>query len=156
MSKIRVWTSDGRWSDEILGLDKVYLIKEAIRRRLFLINYEDAEEDLDGFEINHCPVSDFLDEDGDYYNEDDIVRPENKEKFLYSLNKRLPLSQAQSFIMPLDVLKGMRDDHSLSAKYDQIISLVKVPTPTPKGYCILMQFMDESHLRKDQLYEILL
>ena len=153
MSKIRVWTSDGRWSDEISGLDKVFFIKEAIRRQLYLISYEDAVEALDGFEINHYLVSDCLDEDGDYYNEDGIVNYEKEDSVLFSLNKRVPLSQAESFIMPLAVLKGMRDkgvrdkegrvDHSLSAKYDQIISAVKVPTPTPKGYCIIMRFEDD-------------
>jgi len=144
MSKIRVWTSDGRWSDEISGLDKVFLIKDAIRRQLYLISYEDAVAALEGFEINHYRVSDFLDSDGDYYNEDGIVIDENEESILSSLNRELPLSQAQSFIMPLAVLKQMQSkDPSLSAKYNQIISAVKVPTPTPNHYCILMRFEDE-------------
>ena len=30
MSVIKVWNGDGRWSEEIHGLDKVYFIKAAI------------------------------------------------------------------------------------------------------------------------------
>jgi len=144
MSKIRVWSSDGQWSDEISGLDKVYLMKVAIRRQCILENYEDAVESLKGFEINHYPVSNFLDTDHDYYYEDGVVDREKEERFLSHLNNELPLSQVESFIMPLAVLKGMqKGDSSLSAKYDQIISAVKVPTPIPNGYCILMRFEDE-------------
>ena len=144
MSKIRVWTSDGRWSDEISGLDKVYLIKEAIRRRCDLISYEDAVESLKGFEINHYPVSSFLIDDDDRYYEDGVVDHEKEEWVLISLNQELPLSQAESFILPLVVLKELQiKDPTLSAKYAQIISAVKVPTPTPNGYCILMRFEDE-------------
>lgn len=144
MSKIRVWTSDGRWSDELSGLDKVFLIKKAIRLRLFLTCYEDAVEALEGFEMNHYLVSSFLDMFGDYYNADGIVNHENEELILSSINRELPFSQVQSFIMPLAVLIQMKKkDLSLSAKYDQIISAAKVPTTPPKGYCLLMSFEDE-------------
>lgn len=32
MSKITVWTSKGRWSEEVNGCDKVHLMKQAIRK----------------------------------------------------------------------------------------------------------------------------
>ena len=144
MSKIRVWTSDGQWSAEIPGLDKVYLIKTAIRRQCDLSSYDDAVESLDGFEINHYPVSNFLINEDYYYYEDGIVDHQKEEWLLASINKELPLSQVEFFIMPLAVLKGMqKGTPSLSAKYDQIISAVKAPVPTPKGYCISLRFEDE-------------
>ena len=143
MSKIRVWT-DGRWSDEISGLDKVYLIKTAIQSQLYLISYEDAVEALEGFEINHYRVTDFLDKDGDYYNEDGIVNQKKEESFLNYLNKKIPLSQVQSFITPLAVLKVMKTkEPSLAAIYEKIISATKAPIPTPKGYCLNIKFEDE-------------
>ena len=81
---------------------------------------------------------------GDYYNADGIVNHENEELILSSINKELPFSQVQSFIIPLAVLKQMqKKDHALSAKYDQVISAAKVPTPTPKHYCLFLRFMDE-------------
>lgn len=32
MSSIKVWTSDGNWSEPVNGCDKIHLIKEAIER----------------------------------------------------------------------------------------------------------------------------
>ena len=144
MSRIRVWTSDGRWSDEISGLDKVFLIKKAIRLSLFLTCYEEAVDSLDGYEINGCPVSDKLDDNDSLYFKDNIVDHELEEIVLDRLCRSLQLDQAETFVFPFDVLKRMKkDDLSLSAKYDQIISAAKVPAPTPKHYCLFLRFMDE-------------
>ena len=143
MSKIRVW-ANGRWSDEISGLDKVYLIKTAIQSQLYLISYEDAVKALEGFEINHYIVSDVLDKDGDYYNEDGIVNKENEESILKSLNRIIPLSQAKSFIMPLAVLEVMKKrEPTLAAIYEKIISAAKAPTTDPSKYCVFLRFEDE-------------
>ena len=143
MSVINVW-AEGRWSEAIPGLDKVYLIKTAIQLRLWLTSYEDAVSSLEGFEINGNPVSDKLEDHDSHYFADDIVDDELEKSVLKMLYRQLHLHQATFFVFPLDVLIQMKKkDHSLSAKYDQIISAAKVPIPTPKGYCVLLQFKDE-------------
>lgn len=142
MSKIKVW-ADGRWSDEILGLDKVHLIKKAILSQyapMDELEYSDDYDDLmDGFEINGIPISadDF---DADHY--------KNVEwswfwgSFQGSL--KIELKDVQTFTMPIAVLRKMsRDDSSLSAKYDEIISASKAPASTPRGYCLNLKFEDE-------------
>ena len=142
MSKIKVW-ADGRWSDEILGLDKVHLIKKSI-----LSQYEpmddfdypdDYEDPLDGFEINGRPIS-AVDFEADHY------KNEKWGLFWGSLRGciKIELKDAQTFTMPIAVLRKMsRDDSSLSAKYDEIISASKAPASTPKGYCLNLKFKDE-------------
>ena len=71
MSVIKVWNGDGRWSEEIHGLDKVYFIKAAIlsayapEDRWMSSGYEDC---LSDFELNGQTISpDEL--DGAFYRE---------------------------------------------------------------------------------------
>ena len=60
MSVIKVWNGDGRWSEAISGLDKVYFIKAAIlsayapEDRWMSSGYEDC---LSGFELNGQTIS---------------------------------------------------------------------------------------------------
>ncbi len=43
MSKITVWTSKGRWSEEVNGCDKVHLMKQAIRKEAKKFNEAPAD-----------------------------------------------------------------------------------------------------------------
>ena len=94
MSIIKVWTPKGNWSkEEVCGLDKVHLIKCAVR---FGVEYicSDGEPH---FELNHneLTVSDLIGDDLD------------------RLDPRLyRLSESKSFLMPLVVLKSMADRKS--------------------------------------------
>ena len=145
MSRIRVWTSEGKWSDEIRGLDKVYLMKTAILKQCCLTNEVDASESLEGFEIDYRWVADALWQldDSDYYI-DNIVDHEKDERFIRLVNKQTPFKDAKFFIIPLAVLKEMqKDDPSLAAKYEQIINASKAPSPAPKGYCLMLRFENE-------------
>ena len=138
MSVIKVW-ADGRWSNDIHGLDKVYLIKEAIKSQCLNLSYEDAASSLEGFEINGKPVVAKPDDFADHFFEDFIM----DEKELEDLYRGLHLDQAKFFVFPLDVLKLMpTKDLPLSAKYNQIISAAKAPSHT-SGYCVLLKFEDE-------------
>ena len=139
MSVIKVW-ADGRWSKDIPGLDKVYLMKEAIKSRCLNLSYEDAASSLEGFEINGKPVITKPKDYVDHFFDDFIMA----EKELEELYRGLHLDQAKFFVFPLDVLELMPTrDLPLSAKYNQIISAAKAPTYTPKGYCVFLKFEDE-------------
>lgn len=135
MSKIRVWTSDGQWSDLISGLDKCYLIKKSIQTAYEPGREFEEGDSLEGFEIDGRIIhDDFFDDNG--------FLPEEWRKLKSEHN--IDIAEAKSFIMPLKVLEKMRDkDPTLSAKYDQIISAVGVPETVPAWYCLMMRFWDE-------------
>ena len=142
MSVIKVWT-DGRWSNEIKGLDKVHLVKEAILAQYSPKERFDDPEDyeglMDGFEINGIPIS------AEVFNEDSYNH-EDWGWFWGSFQGRIEveLKNVETFTMPIAVLRKLsRDDSSLSAKYDEIISASKAPASTPRGYCLMLRFEDE-------------
>ena len=142
MSVIKVWNGDGRWSEEIHGLDKVYFIKAAIlsayapEDRWMSSGYEDC---LSGFELNGQTISpDEL--DGAFY------RQEEWDLFWSFFEGKISMhfSDIYSFIIPLVVLESLRkEDKSLSRKYEQIITAAKVPVAPPVGYCLCIRFEDE-------------
>lgn len=142
MSVIKVW-ADGRWSDAIKGLDKVYLIKEAILAQYSpedtFFNPEDYEGLMDGFEINGIPIS-----------ADDFSEDHYKSKEWYWFWRRfqsrikVDLNNVETFTFPIAVLRKMsREDATLSAKYDEIIAASKAPALTPRGYCVILKVEDE-------------
>ena len=142
MSVIKVWNCDGRWSEAISGLDKVYFIKAAIlsayapEDRWMSSGYEDC---LSGFELNGQTISpDEL--DGDSY---------EKEEWDYfwsffQRNIKMKFSDIKTFIVPFWVLESLRkEDKSLSGKYEQIITAAKAPVAPPVGYCLFLTFEAE-------------
>ena len=71
MSKIRVWTSEGEWSEEVFGLDKINLLKRAL---LYSWPTEDEYDELVfGNDIENMPHDIF-----DTYDEPSTEK-ENKE-----------------------------------------------------------------------------
>ena len=142
MSVIRVW-ADGRWSEEIHGLDKVFLLKEAIKSQYAPVGCFDNPGDydgiMDGFEINGIPISvdDFFE---DHYND------ENWGWFwgYFQGSIKVELKNVETFTVPIAVLRGMsRRDSTLAAKYDEIITASKAPASTPRGYFVQLRFGDE-------------
>ena len=135
MLVIKVWNGDGRWSEAISGLDKVYFIKASIlsayapEDRWMSSGYEDC---LSDFELNGQTISpDKL--DGAFYTQE-------KWDLFWSFFEgeiKMNFSDIYSFIITLVVLESLRkEDKSLSRKYEQIITAAKVPVAPPVGYCL--------------------
>jgi len=142
MSVIRVWTTDGRWSGEIKGLDKVYLIKEAILQQYAPEEQWEStgyDECLNGFELDGQPISpeDF---DGNWYVNENWVY------FWTAFQGKVKISlpNVKTFTLPIVVLHSLqRKDPSLSDKYGQILSAAKTPAALPRGFCLLLRFENE-------------
>ena len=142
MSVIKVWNGDGRWSEEIHGLDKVYFIKAAIlsayapEDRWMSSGYEDC---LSDFELNGQTISpDEL--DGAFY------REEEWDLFwdFFQRKIKMNISDIKTFIVPFWVLESLRKvDKSLYGKYEQIITAAKAPVAPPVGYCLFLRFEDK-------------
>ena len=145
MSRIRVWTSEGKWSEEVVGLDKIFLLKHAIR-------YAWPEDDE--FENGKYRLKDYSFNDNQPliikgpYNEDfegegpwrHILDPNDKVD-----DKILHLADINSFQMPLSVLKHLRDDPKypyLSDVYNELIEAAKIPSGI-KVVCLRLLFEDE-------------
>ena len=142
MSVIKVWNGDGRWSEAISGLDKVYFIKAAILSAYapedmwMSPGYEDC---LSGFELNGQTISpDEL--DGAFY------REEEWDLFwdFFQRNIIMKFSDIKTFIVPFWVLESLRKvDKSLYGKYEQITTAAKAPVAPPVGYCLFLRFEDK-------------
>ena len=126
MSIIKVWTPKGNWSTEVVcGLDKVHLIKCAVRLGVKYIG-SDGEPH---FELNHNELteSDFIG--------DDLDRLDPR---LYNL------SESKFFLMPLVVLKRMADSKSyLREVYKRLLELAEVPVGAGEDYNIMLKFENE-------------
>lgn len=129
MSIIKVWTPKGNWSkEEVCGLDKVHLIKCAVRSGVEYI-CSDGEPH---FELNHNELteSDLIGDDLD---------------LLDRLDPRLyNLSESKSFLMPLLVLKRMADSELyLREVYKRLLELAEVPVGAGEDYNIMLKFENE-------------
>ena len=126
MSIIKVWTPKGNWSkEEVCGLDKVHLIKCAVRSGVEYI-CSDGEPH---FELNHNELT-----------ESDLIGDD-----LDRLDPRLNgLSESKSFLMPLTVLKCMADRKSyLQEVYKRLLELAEVPVGAGEDYNIMLKFENE-------------
>ena len=126
MSIIKVWTPKGNWSkEEVCGLDKVHLIKCAVRSGVEYI-CSDGEPH---FELNQNELT-----------ESDLIGDD-----LDRLDPRLyRLSESKSFLMPLVVLKSMADRKSyLREVYKRILELAEVPVGAGEDYNVMLKFENE-------------
>lgn len=126
MSIIKVWTPKGNWSkEEVCGLDKVHLIKCAVRLGVEYI-CSDGEPHFE-LDLNALTESDLI---GDG---------------LDRLDPRLyRLSESKSFLMPLTVLKCMADRKSyLQEVYKRLLELAEVPVGAGEDYNIMLKFENE-------------
>lgn len=126
MSIIKVWTPKGNWStEEVCGLDKVHLIKCAVRSGVEYI-CSDGEPH---FELNQNELT-----------ESDLIGDD-----LDRLDPRLyNLSESKFFLMPLVVLKRMADSKSyLREVYKRLLELAEVPVGAGEDYNIMLKFENE-------------
>lgn len=150
MSKIKVYTSKGNWSEDVVGLDKVHLIKDAIRTMCLCYDNRTSElinEPLKDFEIDRSELDDdfdrnaieqFLDDNGK------IIEVDRFWAHFNDVNQHVKIREAKTFKLPLNTLKSISKDYRyLTSIYDEIISRALVPAPTPKDYCLLLKFEDE-------------
>lgn len=140
MANIRVWTSKGQWSEDVIsGLDKVDLIKAAI---LHEYNPEDEDNfefyELSGLEIDHLSIS------SDYFEAKYYIDDINA--FCKVFESRLKvktgkgLESTVTLKVRLSTIKEMAKHIYLSAAYNAIIEAACVPSPTPVNYCLLLKF----------------
>lgn len=126
MSIIKVWTPRGNWStEEVCGLDKVHLIKCAVRSGVEYI-CSDGEPH---FELNQNELT-----------ESDLIGDD-----LDRLDPRLyNLSESKFFLMPLVVLKRMADSKSyLREVYKRLLELAEAPVGAGEDYNIMLKFENE-------------
>ena len=126
MSIIKVWTPKGNWSkEEVCGLDKVHLIKCAVRSGVEYI-CSDGEPHFE-LKENELTESDLIG--------DDLDRLDPR---LYNL------SESKFFLMPLVVLKRMADSKSyLREVYKRLLELAEVPVGAGEDYNIMLKFENE-------------
>ena len=126
MSIIKVWTPKGNWStEEVCGLDKVHLIKCAVRSGVEYI-CSDGEPH---FELDNKALT-----------ESDLIG-DGLDRLDPRLNR---LSESKSFLMPLTVLKCMADRKSyLQEVYKRLLELAEVPVGAGEDYNIMLKFENE-------------
>lgn len=131
MSRIKVWTSKGNWSKEIIGLDKVGLIKTAIwEGQKYLRGYEDDREPH--FEMDFCVL------------EENVLEVTERGELRYDFMIYGDVHKAKSFIMPLAVLRRLASSSSiLRGAYEALLSAADVPADAGDDYCLLMEFENE-------------
>ena len=154
MSSIQVWTSDGNWSELVDGCDKIHLMKGAIKLECsFAREFCDEKRP----EISHYEERFKKYDDG--YEEFLIIQSisglqvDNNEIFLSRIIdsewvvdfEHLGLSNAKFFKMRLSTLHKMAEkEKAMSAVYNKLIDLAKVPEKVSKNYyCLFFMFSNE-------------
>lgn len=149
MSRIKVWTSDGAWSKEVEGLDKIHFMKKSIRSCAPCFDYqgEPVPHPLEGFEIDSEEINDEF-----RMNVDNIPDPETGEVieldnfwgYFRRANGGAIISSARTFKLPLPAFMSVKKDDPLcAALYDELLDAAKVPAGAAKDYCLLFKFEDE-------------
>jgi len=141
MSRIRVWTSEGKWSEEVVGLDKINLLKRA-----FLYAWPTEEE--------YNENGEFVLENYSFNDDRPLILERYDEDFEFdspwrhikdSDDRIVRLEDINSFQMPLSALKHFRDDSGypyLSAVYNELIEAAMIPSGI-KDFCLRLLFEDE-------------
>lgn len=154
MSKISVWTSLGQWSEEIVGLDKVDFIKDAIQHEFsltfkewkerykfyheddFSVNDLELNVPLVGLEINTKEVA-------KGYINDSPTEKEYVNWVHFQQHSNIDLAKARVFKLRLSTMQMMVDEATyLSPVYKELISAAKAPIPVSDGYCLLFKFKE--------------
>lgn len=137
MADIRVWTSQGQWSNDVItGLDKIDLIKAAIMQE-YCPNY-DEDYELGGLEIDHISLSSENFDADDYENDLNAFWRKFEGEFKSETGKKL--DSAVTLKVRLSTLNRLAADSHLSTAYKAIIAAACVPTPVPANYCLLLKF----------------
>jgi len=152
MSTIKVWTSDGNWSEGVDGCDKVHLMKVAI-----MIERDIAYENCNGkwLDYNDLFNAAFEHPDGTITHgqiHHSGLQIDNKTvdlRYLLDDNwnidfKCVELKNASFFKMRLSTLRKMAEENEImSAVYNELIERAKVPEKAPKSFFLLFMFSDE-------------
>ena len=149
MSNIKVWTSDGNWSEEVKGCDKVHLMKEAVMFECRLARNEELPditdyviEHKDGTKTHGTDHRSGIQIDDQAISVTTFLDEKQNINFKYLDKQEYP--NASFFKMRLSTLKGMaEEDDIMSALYNKLIECAKVPAKAPKSYCLLFMFADE-------------
>lgn len=144
MSRIRVWTSEGKWSEEVVGLDKVNLLKRAF---LYAWPTEDEYNEDGKFLLENYSFNDNRPLILEPYDEDfEFDSPWRHIKDSADKDgKIVRLEDINSFQMPTSVLKHLRDDPKypyLSGVYNELIEAAKIPSGI-NVLCLRLLFEDE-------------
>lgn len=142
MSRIKVWTSDGAWSKEVEGLDKIHFMKKSIRLYATCLDYwdEPVPHPLKGFEINSEEINDeFLDSETG-----EVIELDSFWRHFRRANGGDIISSARTFKLPLPAFMSVKKDDPLcAALYDELLNAAIVPSEATKDYCLLFKFADE-------------
>lgn len=154
MSKIKVLTSSGQWTNEILGLDKVNLMKRAIQQEFSHV-YSSWKEKYRDYRDE-----DFSGEDFEYYMplpeleidckvilkqmmNDNPTSNEHVNWAYFSKYSGIDLQEAKTLRMRLSTLQELADSSThLSAVYKELIAMAEVSEPT-SNHCLMFKFEEE-------------
>lgn len=143
MSIIKVWVEpEGNWSEGFSGVDKIHLIKDAIRHgcRRCIFEEENQCEILVGLEIDARPLEVSDEEYMDLPEE--VIRWGAIEKL-----NGICIESARILKLPLVVFDEMataeKTNGHLYPIYRAIFKAAKVTEPVPNGYCLLLKFEKE-------------
>lgn len=153
MSIIKVWTSDGNWSEGVDGCDKVHLMKQAVLSECGYLDERYGKKiSFDG----RYYMGEYHDKDKHAYIQeiiyDDWLQIDNKainQARLLDHNMRIDISgldfkNANFFKMRLTTLRDMAEnEETMSALYNKLIKLAKVPEKVNGGYCLFFMFSEE-------------
>lgn len=142
MSKINVWTSDGEWSKEVEGLDKIHLMKKTIFvvAEPFDVFDEPFSFPWKNFEINSeafCYVPEMGEEKAG-------LEPYYFWCYFNKANGKDMIPKAKTFKLPIAALKKViKNDLLCAPLFDELIAAAKVPVTASEDYCLLFKFEDE-------------
>lgn len=149
MSKIKVWTSEGKWSKEVEGLDKIHLMKAAIHLYAPCVDEygEPVPHPLEGFGIDCKEIDDEFEMNSESFVDaetDKVIETDSFWRHFCAANGGDIISKAKTFKLPLNALRSMIKFEPLCAPlYDELITVAKVPATASKDYCLLFKFEDE-------------
>ena len=159
MSSIRVWIgSEGVWSEEFIGIDKVHFIKDAVLRWCRIIMPSD---EIEPEEIAAIVALNDLEFDGRSVNiSEDSYRPEEVDQMTREIlsderirltvlenDNKLKISSTRILKLPLSIFEEMIKWEKVYGHFFSIYKAMylaaKCPKPAPEGYCLLFKFKDE-------------
>jgi hypothetical protein len=150
MSTIKVWTSDGNWSEGVDGCDKVHLMQQAFFSECWYLKERYGKEiSFDG----GCYRGGYYDKDKKTHKQeiipDNWLQIDNKDinpasHYMRKDFSGLDFKNANFFKMRLTTLRDMAErEKTMSALYNKLIELAKVPEKVNGGYCLFFMFSEE-------------
>lgn len=153
MSIIKVWSSNGNWSEGVDGCDKIHLMKRAVLNecislrerygknisfdgRYYIGEYHDKEK--------HAHVQEII-YDTWLQIDNHAINPARLINYDMQIDiSKLDFKNANFFKMRLTTLLDMAENEEImSALYNELIEQAKVPEEVNGGYCLLFMFCEE-------------